>query len=158
MPREKMPSRRPIWTQTVKIDNNRFYLSVGEYPDKRPGEIWIEAHKMGTFARGVLDAMARMASVALQSGADIKEVIKAFQGMCFPPNGQVEGEYTDVVEVTSIADWVAQELHNEYVVGREKVSVAIYDGEQPTILPMVAEGDPLPTKKSAGFISESLWS
>jgi ribonucleoside-diphosphate reductase alpha chain len=149
MPREKLPARRPSWTQTVKIDNTRFYLTVGEYPDGRPGEIWIEAHKMGSFTRGVIDSMARMVSLALQCGADITDVVKIWQGMCFPPDGPVTGEVTEVVEVTSIVDWVAQELSNHYLKQVE---------EQPTILPMVAEGDPLPDEKVAGHISKSVWS
>lgn len=160
MPREKLPSRRNHWTQKVKIDNNSFYLTVGEYPDGRPGEIWIEAHKMGTFARGALDTAARAASLALQCGADIRDAIKILQGMCFPPYGKVEAEYTEVTEVTSIADWIAQELSNVYLaksevgrVNRDPVTV-----EEPNILPMVAEGDPLPPEKSAGSISRSVWS
>lgn len=115
MPREKLPDRRIHWTQKCKIGGSSFFLTIGEYPDGRPGEIWIEAHKMGTFARGVLDALARMASVALQNGSPVEEIVKTFQGMHFPPEGTIQGEYTQVLEVTSVVDWIAQELTNVYL-------------------------------------------
>jgi ribonucleoside-diphosphate reductase alpha chain len=155
MTRQKLPSRRAHWTQKVKIENSTYYLCVGEYPDGRPGEIWLEAHKMGTFARGVLDSLARMASIALQCGAGIEDVIKAFQGMCFPPNGEVTGERTDVVEVTSIVDWVAQELSNKYLKAKEPIT-----DSEPNTIPIrdKDEPDPAPPEKIAGYTSNSVWS
>ncbi len=149
-PRVKLPDRRVTWTQKVRIDNTGFFLSVGEYDDGRPGEIWIEAHKMGTFARGVLDTLSRMASIALQSGAPIEEIVKALQGMHFPPSGEVIGEYTQVVSCTSVADWVSQELAHVYLKHTEPVQTA---NDQPSIA-IYTEETP---EKSAGFISESKW-
>lgn len=109
-----MPSRRSCWTQSVKIENQRFYLSVGEYVDGRPGEIWLEANKMNTFARGALDSLARITSVALQCGAPITDICSALREMYFPPAGTVSGSQF-ISEATSISDWIAQELEQAYV-------------------------------------------
>ncbi len=89
--RTKLPDRRNSWTQTVKIENQRFYLTCGEREDESLGEIWLEAHKMGTFSRGVLGALARMISVALQCGASVSEIVNALKGLNFPPQGYVSG-------------------------------------------------------------------
>lgn len=113
--REQLPNRRRVWTQTAKIEGQRFYLSVGEFPDGRPGELWIEAHKTGTFARGVLDTVARVASIALQCGAELEDIVAAFKGMSFPPSGFVD--CSNVRMCTSVVDWVAQELEAQYASG-----------------------------------------
>ena len=125
MPRDKMPDRRPNWCQTARIGGQRFYLTCGEYPPDhqkagQPGEVWIDAAKMGSFLRGILDTLARQISIALQSGTGVKEVIKGLRSMNFPPNGAVKAEMTDVTICTSVADWVAQELEIVYVKGNRK--------------------------------------
>ncbi len=112
--RELLPSRRRNWTQTVKIENQRFYLCVGSYADGRIGEVFVDAHKMGTFSRGVLDALARMTSLALQMGASTKEVVSLLSGLSFPPCGQVTGS-PYVTEASSVADWMAQEISCAYL-------------------------------------------
>ena len=118
--RERLPDRRKHITQKVRIDGQLFYVCVGLYPDGRPGEIFVTAHKMGTFARGVLDAMARSVSLALQTGTPITEVAKSLAGLDFPPNGSCEGSPL-ITSATSVADFVAQELMT-YIPAPEKVA------------------------------------
>jgi len=110
-----LPPRCRHWTQKVHIDGNSFYLAVAEYPDGRPGGIFLDSHKQGTFARGVLDTLARSLSIALQCGTPVAEVVKALRGLDYPPNGTVYGSAT-VSSATSLADWVAQELEAVYCV------------------------------------------
>lgn len=112
--RERLPDRRPSWVQSVKIDGHRFYLTVGEYEDNRPGEIFIDAYKYGTFARGNLDALARMTSLALQCQAPLADVINSLRGLNYPPHGEVHGSPC-VSGATSISDWIAQELETAYL-------------------------------------------
>ena len=112
--RERLPDRRKSWRQKVKIgpEGQTFYLDCGEYPDGRLGEIWIDAHKEGTFARGILSSLARMVSISLQSGVTVEEVVGSLRYMNFPPNGDVVGEHTRVTQCTSVSDWIAQEIDN----------------------------------------------
>lgn len=116
MPREKLPSRRKSWTQKVKIENQTFYCTFGEYPDGRLGEVFIEAHKEGSFLRGVLGSNARMVSVALQHGCPVHEVVKTLRHLNFPPNGEVVDQdgYSEVRVCSSVMDWIAQEIENTY--------------------------------------------
>jgi ribonucleoside-diphosphate reductase alpha chain len=97
----------------VRIGGQRVYLTVGEYPDGRPGEIWIDAARQGTFVRGTLSAVARLASIALQCGADVGMVIHSLRGANYPPHGLVEGSEA-VTQATSVTDWVAAELEAQY--------------------------------------------
>jgi ribonucleoside-diphosphate reductase alpha chain len=112
--RERLPDRRASWTQKVHIDGQPVYLCVGEYPDGRPGEVFVDMSRTGTFARGVMDALARMASMALQCGAPLHEVVRSLRGLNFPPNGPVSGS-PNVTEALSVADWIASELEATYL-------------------------------------------
>ena len=134
--RQRLPNRRRSWTQKVRIaDANgaaqTFYLTCGEYPDGRLGEIWIEAHKEGTLTRGVFGALARMASISLQCGANVAEVVNAMRHLDFPPNGTVEGSPA-VARCSSIPDWIAQELAAAYLspTTPEKVARAGQEGNE----------------------------
>lgn len=114
MPRERLPDRRLSWTQKVRIDNHSFFLTCGEYPDGRLGEVFLESSKEGTFSRGVLSALARMVSIALQSGVSVAEIVHSLKHLNFPPNGAVEGS-ANVVGCCSVADWISQEIAAAYL-------------------------------------------
>lgn len=111
--REKLPDRRVSWVQKAKVGGQTVFLTFGEYDDGRLGEIFIDTSKMGSFARGALDALARMTSVALQCGTPVEEVVKALSELNFPPNGELEGSVL-TGEVTSVVDWVAMEIAHYY--------------------------------------------
>lgn len=111
--RRTLPDRRSSWTHRANVGGQTVYLSVGEYADGTPGEIWIEASKAGSFVRGVLGALGRTASVALQCGVPLAELVDALRGLNFPPNGPVSGS-PSVERAESVADWVAGELAAAY--------------------------------------------
>ena len=112
--REILPPRRRTWTQHVHIDGQTVYLCVGEYDDGRPGEIFVDVSKQGTFLRGVMTSLARMVSISLQCGADISVVVHALKGSDYPPAGPVNGS-CDVKECLSVTDWIARELEAVYM-------------------------------------------
>lgn len=112
--RVRLEARRASWTQKVRIDGQVFYLGFGEYPDGRLGEIFITAAKEGTLVRGLLDGVARMASIALQCGASVEDVVESLVVHNFPPEGVVASDMSAVKTCTSILSWVAQEIQNAY--------------------------------------------
>lgn len=126
--RERLPSRRPSWTQRAEIDGHVFYASFGEYYDGRLGELWVNTeNREGTFADGVLGAMARSVSIAMQSGTPVSEVVQMLKGLSFPPSGTVVGSPV-VREAASVADWVAQEVEHYY--GETGSSAVLQSAEQ----------------------------
>lgn len=114
MMRTPLPERRHSWTQKVRIDGQVVYMTVGEYEDGRPGEIFIDVSKQGTFLRGVMGSLARMISIALQCGADVSVIVHALHGLDYPPSGPVEGSHV-VDRCSSVTDWVASELKAAYM-------------------------------------------
>lgn len=140
--RGRLPDRRRSWTQTVEIPDfngvfQRFYLTCGEFPDGRLGEIWIEAAKEGTFLRGMVGAMARSVSITLQTqtppGSRPEEVVHMLRELSFPPQGVVRADKTEVKLCTSVADWIAQEIENVYIkrTSSRPVSPHVGDGRGP---------------------------
>ena len=113
MAREKLPGRRKSWTHKVRISGQTYYLTFGEYPDGRLGEVFVDAHKEGTFTRGVLGALARLLSIALQSGSSVQDVAAVLRHLNFSPNGSVEGS-SAVTRADSVVDWIAQEMLARY--------------------------------------------
>ena len=114
--RIKPPQRRASWTQKSVIGGQTFYLGFGEDADNRLVEIFITSTKEGTFTRGIMDALARMVSVALQCGTPVSEVVKALKSLNFPPDGSVVGS-PKVQNCVSVVDWVAQEIQAVYPEG-----------------------------------------
>lgn len=117
--REKLPDRRATWTQHVQLPDangslQTFYLSCSDFPDGRLGEVWLEANAEGTFTRGILSALARMISIALQHGVPVAAVVGGLRGLSFPPSGPVTGS-ARVTKAASVADWVASELEATYL-------------------------------------------
>ncbi len=107
--RQSMPERRANWTQHVHLNNQSVYLNVGLYEDGRPGEIFIDVAKTGTFLRGILGALARVFSVSLQHGTPLLALTDVLKDLRFPPEGIVEGSEA-VKEALSLVDWIAREL------------------------------------------------
>ncbi len=124
MAREKLPDRRKCWTQKVRIEGQTYYLSCGEYSDGRLGEVFVDAQKNGTFTRGVLGALARLVSIALQSGSAVEDVASVLRHLNFPPQGTVEGSAV-VTWADSVPDWIAQEMLARYGQGVKVESVPV---------------------------------
>ena len=119
MAREPLPSRRSTWRQKVRIvdsesGSHTFYVDFGEYTDGRLAEIFVNAHKTGTFVRGALDTMARSMSLALQTGTAPLDLARQLLGQEYPPQGLVEAEGSTIATCLSIADYIGQEIEANY--------------------------------------------
>lgn len=62
-------------------------MTVGEYEDGAPGEIFVNVSKQGSTLRGILDAFAISVSHGLQFGAPLKDYVKSLTSMSFAPSG-----------------------------------------------------------------------
>jgi len=76
--REHMPHLRQALTQKVKIANTKLFINVGEYPDGRLGELFINSFERGTEINRLQNLVAVQFSEKLQGGMDLKEAIEIF--------------------------------------------------------------------------------
>jgi len=109
-----LPNRRRCWTQKVRIGGQTIYMTVGEYPDGSPGEVFLDAAKQGTMTRAMLNALAIFLSLGLQHGVSLELYLNAIKGLDFEPSGPVEGSLA-VTNANSILDYICKELEAAYI-------------------------------------------
>ena len=116
--REVLPETRLSKTHKFMIGGHEGYLTVGLFPDGRPGEIFIKMSKEGSTLSGLIQGFCRAFSLALQHGLSVHDASDRFRGMRFEPMGPTNNP--DIPETASILDYVARYLQINFVerVGR----------------------------------------
>lgn len=113
--REKMPNDSPGWRHKFNIDGYTGYLQVNEYPDGRPGEMFIKLGKTGSTIGGLIDGYAKAISLMLQHGVPLPELITSFIDTRFEPAGITNNP--DIRFTKSIYDYVFKHLDIRYYEG-----------------------------------------
>jgi len=112
MTREKLPDTRQSITHKIVIKAGprrvKLFLTIGLYPDGRPGEMFIHADQEEPELRGTLRCMALAFSMALQTGTDIHQIAAKLSFMRFAPEGFTENPA--IPHVVSIADYIGRFL------------------------------------------------
>lgn len=110
--RSSLPVTRESVTHKFQVAAHEGYLTIGLYPDGRPGEIFIKMAKEGSFISGMCQAFCRAFSIALQYGLTVDDAVVRFRDMRFEPMGATSNP--DIPEATSIVDYVARYLELNY--------------------------------------------
>jgi ribonucleoside-diphosphate reductase alpha chain len=137
--RERLPRTRSSRTFEFRVADCKGFVTVGEYADGRPGELFIRVSKQGSTMAGIMDAFAISVSHGLQYGVPLRAFVHAFVGMRFEPAG-----ITDDPEVriaNSLIDYLFRRLALEYLPYEERLELGILGTSerlQPT-LPGVEE-------------------
>ncbi|MEW6153003.1 MAG: LAGLIDADG family homing endonuclease [Actinomycetota bacterium] len=137
--REKLPRRRNSKTFSFRVADCHGYVTVGEYDDGRPGEIFLKVAKQGSTLAGIMDAFAISVSHGLQYGVPLKAFIDMYTNMRFEPAGMTDDP--DLRFASSLVDYIFRRLAVEYLDLEERSELGILTvGErmQPT-LPGVEE-------------------
>ena len=114
-------------------------MTVGEYQDGRPGEVFLKVAKQGSTLAGIMDAFAIGLSMGLQYGVPLEAYIEKFTNVRFEPAGMTDDP--DIRFATSLVDYIFRRLAVEYVDKDKREAMGIMTvGErlQPT-LPGVEE-------------------
>jgi ribonucleoside-diphosphate reductase alpha chain len=137
--REKLPRTRTSKTFEFRVADCKGFVTVGEYADGRPGEIFVRVSKQGSTLAGIMDAFAISLSHGLQYGVPLRAFVEAFTGMRFEPAGMTDDP--DIRIASSLMDYLFRRLAIEYLSYEERAELGILTvGErtQPT-LPGVEE-------------------
>ena len=122
-----------------RVADCKGFLTVGEYDDGRPGEIFVRVSKQGSTLAGIMDAFAIAVSYGLQYGVPLRAYVDAFCGMRFEPAGVTND--SDVRIATSLVDYLFRRLALTYLSPEELAEMSIFSTSErlePT-LPGVAE-------------------
>lgn len=81
MVRIKLPNRRRAPSFDIKDEYGKIILrvQVGFYPDGRPGEVFFDGPRYGTFSQELMGGCAAVAiSLAWQNGCNVIDTCRAF--------------------------------------------------------------------------------
>jgi ribonucleoside-diphosphate reductase alpha chain len=85
--RRKLPVERTAITHKFSVAGHEGYITVGQYEDGTPGEIFLVMAKEGSVVSGLMDAFATSVSLALQYGVPLEALSNKFMHMRFEPAG-----------------------------------------------------------------------
>ncbi len=111
--REKLPKVRNSKTFSFQVGDCHGYLTVGEYDDGRPGELFINTAKMGSTLSGLMESFGRAVSFGLQHGVPLKTYVKGLTSVSFAPAGITDD--ADIRTATSLIDYVFRRLALSYL-------------------------------------------
>ena len=138
--REKLPRTRTSRTFDFRVADCKGFVTVGEFADGRPGEIFLRVSKQGSTLAGIMDAFAISVSYGLQYGVPLRVYVETFTNTRFEPAGMTDDP--DLRIASSILDYIFRRLAVDYLSLEERRELNILTtGErtQPT-LPGVEEG------------------
>ncbi len=110
--RSSLPTTRESVTHKFSVGNHEGYLTIGLYPDGRPGEIFLKMSKEGSTMSGMCQAFCRAFSLSIQHGLSLADAVSRFKGMRFEPMGMTSNP--DIPEASSIVDYIARYLEMNY--------------------------------------------
>ena len=137
--RERLPRSRSSKTFEFRVADCKGFVTIGEYIDGRPGEIFIRVSKQGSTLAGIMDAFAMAVSHGLQYGVPLDAYVSAFVGMRFEPAGITDDPELRIA--SSLIDYLFRRLAVEYLPTSRRKSLNIVTSDermQPT-LPGVEE-------------------
>jgi ribonucleoside-diphosphate reductase alpha chain len=126
--REKLGRNRHSRTFEFRVADCKGFVTVGEYADGRPGEIFIRISKQGSTLAGIMDAFAISVSYGLQYGVPLRAYVETLTNTRFEP-------------ASSLVDYIFRRLAVDYLTPEERMELNVLTvGErtQPT-LPGVEE-------------------
>ena len=119
--RHRLPDDRNAVTHKFTIGDHEGYLTVGEYGNGQPGEVFVHVSKEGSTVSGLVDAVGAVTSVALQSGVPLETLVRKFSHTRFEPSGWTRNP--DIGYAMSILDYVFRWMGLRYL-AKEQSDVA----------------------------------
>ncbi len=111
--RREMPRKRRSMTYKFRISDLKGFVTVGEYEDGTPGELFVSVSKQGSTLRGLMDALSISVSHGLQYGVPLKAFVKAMMSTSYAPSGITDDP--EVRTASSITDYIARRLALDYL-------------------------------------------
>ncbi len=132
--RARLPRRRRSNTFAFRVADCEGYVTVGEYDDGRPGEVFMKVSKQGSTLSGVMDAFSIAVSLGLQHGVPLSTFVRKYTNMRFEPAGITDDP--DLRLASSLVDYIFRRLAIDYLSYDERLELGVLStGErtQPTL-------------------------
>ncbi len=102
--RVRLPDERQAVTHKFSISGHEGYITVGLYPNGKPGEMFIQMAKEGSVVSGLMDSFATSVSIMLQYGVPLKVLVNKFSHARFEPAGFTSNK--DIPIAKSVMDYI----------------------------------------------------
>lgn len=119
--RKRLPSKRRSESIDLSVGGHALHLQIAP-ADGPPQELFIDLGKEGSSLRPWADSVARLVSLALQSGIPLGSVAKALLGDRGDPSGRVVG-HNKVTWALSVPDAIGRVLAVDHL-GREDLAIS----------------------------------
>jgi ribonucleoside-diphosphate reductase alpha chain len=102
--RERLPDTRQSITHKFNVSGHEGYITVGLYPDGRPGELFITMAKEGSTVGGLMDCFGTAISMSLQYGVPLDVYVNKFSHTRFEPMGFTKNPNIRIAK--SVVDYI----------------------------------------------------
>ena len=137
--RERLPRKRNSKTFSFRVADCEGYVTIGEYEDGRPGEVFIKVSKQGSTLAGIMDAFSIAISLGLQHQVPLATFVTKYANMKFEPAGITDDPELRIA--SSLLDYIFRRVALDYLTQEERTDLGILSTQertQPT-LPGVEE-------------------
>jgi ribonucleoside-diphosphate reductase alpha chain len=137
--RERLPRKRNSKTFSFRVADCEGYVTVGEYEDGRPGEVFIKVSKQGSTLAGIMDAFSISISLGLQHQVPLTTFVGKYANMKFEPAGITDDSELRIA--SSLVDYIFRRMALDYLSVEERTNLGVLSTQertQPT-LPGVEE-------------------
>jgi ribonucleoside-diphosphate reductase alpha chain len=121
--RERLPRKRASSTFAFRVADCEGYVTVGEYEDGRPGEVFMKVSKQGSTLSGIMDAFSIAISLGLQHGVPLATFVKKYTNMRFEPAGMTDDP--DLRIAQSLMDYIFRRLAVDYLPYEERAELGV---------------------------------
>ncbi len=108
-----LPKTRKARTFDFKVADCKGYVTVGEFEDGSPAEIFLRVSKQGSTLAGIMDSFAISISRGLRNGVPLKNYVSDFIGMSFAPAGVTDDP--NIRTASSLMDYIFRKIAKEYL-------------------------------------------
>jgi ribonucleoside-diphosphate reductase alpha chain len=115
--RHRLPDERSAITHHFSIAGHEGYLTVGLYPNGKPGEIFVRMAKAGSTIAGLMECFGTVVSVALQHGVPLQVLVGKLSHTRFEPSGWTGNEQLGYAK--SIMDYLFRWLELRFLSGTQ---------------------------------------
>lgn len=123
--RRSLPKVRTAKTFSFTVAGVHGYVTVGEFEDGTPGELFINIAKMGSTLAGLMDSFARSVSYGLQYGVPLKSYAKGLSHMSFAPAGMTDDP--EIRTASSLVDYIFRRLALTYLSFDDRLELGFAD-------------------------------
>ncbi len=111
--RRPLPKVRNAKTFAFTVGGSKGFVTVGEYEDGTPGEVFMQIAKQGSTLAGIMDSLAISVSYGLQYGVPLKSYVYGLTNMAFAPAGVTDDK--EIRTASSLVDYVFRRLGKTYL-------------------------------------------